>query len=241
MMGRALLSFLLPPLCIACHRPLSQSHGVCGDCFKTITFIEKPYCILCAFPLEPFELDDVTCAACTTSPFFFDRLRAPFAYDGTIKDLLMRFKHGDGTDLVLFFARSMVRAAGDVLPDVDWIVPVPLHWGRLIKRGYNQAGILAAAISKITKIPVMPDGLVRQKSTVSMGHLTSQKRRENIHKAFDVRIKWRPKLQNSNVILIDDVMTTGATVNECVKVMKSFGAGRIDVITIARVLKSRRV
>jgi ComF family protein len=156
-------------------------------------------------------------------------------YDKNSRSLVLGLKHADQTHVAGAFGRWMRRAGEEVLADADLLVPVPLHWARLFQRRYNQAVLLANAIRAIGGPPVAVDCLVRRRRTPSQGHLGPLARERNVRSAFAVR---RPtEVKGKRFVIIDDVMTTGATVDECARVLKRAGAASVGVLTLARALR----
>ncbi|MEO5338699.1 MAG: ComF family protein, partial [Magnetospirillum sp. WYHS-4] len=165
------------------------------------------------------------------------RARAAVAYGETSRKLLLAFKHGDRTDSAPALGQWLQRAGGDLLPQVDLIAPVPLHWTRLFLRRYNQAALLARELGRLSGLPVVPDLLVRKRRTASQGHLNPRQRKENLQGAFAVHPRRRAGLAGKRVLLVDDVLTTGATVAACARTLAKAGAASVDVLTLARVLR----
>ena len=230
-----LLDFLLPPHCPICQKRTQSVHTLCSDCFTSLRFISKPMCVKCGRPFE-FELnDEMLCGSCLTKKVPFHKARAAVVYDDFSKDLILPFKHGDHIELAPLLAQMMERAGVDLFPQIDLLIAVPLHRRRLMKRKYNQAGLLAKLLSKRVGKPYYPNILFRTKSTVSQGHLRASERKKNVSKAFT--IKNAHLVHNKNILIIDDVMTSGATLNECAKQLKRAGANHISYLTFARVLK----
>ncbi len=236
---KTLLDMVLPPRCGGCGEPVDETPGLCAKCWSHLTFLTRPFCEQCGFP---FELDiegDLLCGPCLGAPPLYTKLRSVFCYEEKSKDLILRFKHGDATYLAPLLVTWMARASEEFLQKADMILPVPLHWTRLMKRGYNQAALLARGLSKKTGVPYAPDLLKRVRQTVSQGHLSPVARRKNVSQAFCVKDSRRKNLAEKNVLLVDDVFTSGATITECVKALKKSGVKDIFVLTLARVLKSR--
>ena len=189
----------------------------------------------CGFPFE-FTIPDleIECAACTARPPRYDHARAAMAYDDASQGLILAFKHGGRTANLDMFAAQMVRAGRGLLDGAEALVPVPLHPSRLRARKFNQAALLAQRIAKLSGATVAPDTLFRIRKTQSQGRKSRQARRRNVRKAFDVR-----GAVPAHVVLIDDVMTTGATLEACTLALKRAGAKRVDCLTLARVVRER--
>jgi ComF family protein len=228
---------VLPPLCLSCRAVVAEPGTLCPACWSEVDFLTPPACACC---FEPFEADvgeGALCGSCVQRQPRFRRARAVFRYDDATRSMILRLKHGDRLEGVPAFARWMARAGGEMLAEADLIVPVPLHWWRLAMRRYNQAALLAMALGKLSKVSVVPDLMLRRRRTPPQGHLSREARLRNVAGAFSVREGAKAKLEGKTVLLIDDVLTTGATVNECAKVLRRAGAAQVDVLTLGRVVR----
>lgn len=181
---------------------------------------------------------ELYCAQCLRHPPRYDRARAALVYDGASRDYILGFKHGDRSDLTPLLSRWMTQAGSDFWSDATLIVPVPLHRTRLLRRRFNQSALLASAIADQTAIPFVPDLLTRSRRTRSLGGLGPSSRHREVAGAFQVSEKKAEKygLAGAHVVLVDDVLTTGATAGACAKVLKRGGAMQVDLITVARVV-----
>lgn len=199
-----------------------------------LTLLDAPCCARCGYPFE-FSLAgvEVDCGACSARPPRFQRARAAMAYDEASKPLILAFKHGGVCVNLDMFAWQMVRAGRQMLSDADALVPVPLHNTRLRKRKFNQAALLAGRVSKFSGVP-LADALARNRKTQSQGHKSARGRRLNVRGAFKA-LSQVP----DHVILVDDVMTTGATLEACALTLKRAGAKRVDCLTLARVVREQ--
>ncbi len=238
--GRLALDMLLPPQCPGCGVLVDTSGGLCVACWSAITFIGDPLCARCGLPFEFAEPDqppvsDVLCGSCVRQPPVFARARTVMAYDDASRHLILAFKHADRTDAAPTYARWMARAGADLLAQADLLAPVALHWSRLFSRRYNQAALLAREIGLLANLPVIPDLQERIRRTPSQGRLGPSARRRNVGGAFRLRKKYRATVTGARVLLIDDVMTTGATANACARALLRGGAGAVDVLTLSRV------
>ena len=231
--SRALLNALLPPQCLACNAVVDSAGALCADCFSRVTFVTAPQCEVCGLPFETPVIGEAVCGACIKDPPAYGRARAVFVYDGESRGLVLKLKHGDRTDAAAHLARWMQRTGAALLAECDVIVPVPLHRWRLLMRTYNQAALLANNLGRLTGKHVAVDALVRVKATPSQGGLSATARRRNVGGAFSIR---RPaQIAGKRVLLIDDVLTTGATADACTRVLRDSGARSIDVLVLARV------
>lgn len=234
---RAALNFVLPPRCPACGVQTGSLGGLCPECWRKARFLAQPACVQCGYP---FELDfgpGVRCGACLANPPHYDRARAAVAYDDRIAKLVISLKHSDRTDLAPGLAAWMARAGADLLADCDWIVPVPLHRRRLFDRRYNQSVLLAQPLAARSGKPLICDLIRRQRKTESQGHLSPAARRRNVEGAFRTDRARKADLAGRRILLIDDVLTTGATANAIARRLKRDGAGAVDILTLARVVR----
>jgi ComF family protein len=233
-LSRIVLDALVPPQCLGCGTIVDSAGALCANCFSTFRFLAAPLCRVCGCSLPDADADkDLLCGGCLRQRPDFNQARAVFAYDAASRGLILKFKNGDRTDAAVHLARWMQRAGGELIEACDAIVPVPLHRWRLLMRSYNQSALLANALGRLTKKRVLPDGVVRVRATKSQGHLDRQERRRNVADAFRVR---RPALvQGARVLLIDDVLTTGSTVEACTRALLAAGARAVDVLVLARV------
>lgn len=235
MAGHEVLQVVLPARCPVSGDVVPKPGLIAPSVWGRLDFIDQPFCPRCGVRFEIPVEDDTLCATCLTEPPEFDRARAVLAYDDASRDMLLGFKHGDQTHLIRTFLPWLVRAGAEFRDGVDMIVPVPLHRGRLLKRRYNQSALLAGVIARDWGVAFCPDGLVRHRATPSQGHLTRHQRLDNVRGAFAV-----PKpgmVAGKNIVLIDDVYTTGATVKSCAHALKKAGAARVDVLVLARVIR----
>ena len=234
--GRALVDAVLPPRCLSCGEIVDQPDTLCGRCWGGITFFAPPWCVLCGLPFPHPMGEDAVCGDCAREPPTWDQARAVLRYDKNSRRLLLGFKHGDHTHSAAAFGRWMHRVGSEVLAGADLLVPVPLHWTRLFQRRYNQAALLAQAVSAAGGPEVAADWLVRRRRTPAQGHLGPAARERNVRGAF--AMQTRRSVAGKRVVIVDDVMTTGATVDECARVLKRAGAQSIGVLTLARVLRT---
>lgn len=233
---RATMDILLPPRCISCGAPIWGEAQVCATCWATLQFIEAPLCEVSGVPF-PFDsgAGALSAEVLARRPAF-GRARAVLRYDGSSGRLVSRLKYGDRLEAVPLFARWMTRAGADLLETADVIVPVPLHPSRLFQRRFNQSAELARAISRISGIPVAPDLLMRTRATPTQVGLSASARRRNVAGAFALAPGTGEKVAEARVLLIDDVLTTGATVEACARRLGAEGAVNVDVLTLARVV-----
>jgi len=230
--GEAVIDTLLPP---------QELLGLDADpiarrMWADVTFLDAPWCEACGFPFEYAVQGSSLCARCSVRRPAYDRARAAMAYDDGSRALILSFKHGGRTEGLASFAAQMRRAGRDVLEGAELLIPVPLHPSRLIKRRYNQAVLLARALAKITPAEFAPDILFRTKRTESQGGFNARARADNVRGAFSV--KNADQIKGRHIVLIDDVLTTGATLESCARRLKRAGAAQVDGICLARVAKA---
>jgi len=235
--GSAVLDLILPPQCLKCDVIVESSGALCLPCWREINFTSPPWCHACGLVLEFDPGADGLCAACAGHLPIFERARSVFAYDKNSRALVLAFKNRDRTDIAPAYARWLARVGTDLLSDADIIVPVPLHWSRLYWRRFNQAALLATALGNEAGVEVIPDLLVRRRRTLSLGSMSPSRRRRTLKGVFAVRQSYGERVKGRRVLLVDDVLTTGATVQGCARSLLQAGAGAVDVLTLARVMR----
>ena len=234
-----LLGLIYPPTCIGCQAATGEAHALCATCWSSIRFIERPYCERLG---TPFAIDLGTplhSPAALADPPVFERARAVAQYDGTASALVHRLKYGDRLELARALGGMMSRAGAELLADADVIVPVPLHRFRLWHRRFNQAMALAAIVARESGRPCDPFLLARVKRTRQQVGLTKAQRQQNLQGAFRVPHNVRARLQGKRVLLVDDVLTTGATANAAARALLRGGAAAVDILAFARVVTER--
>lgn len=233
----AALDLLLPPRCLACGAIVDAQGTLCAGCWRGITFIGPPMCACCGLPFEIAAGPGALCGACVASPPVWGRARAALVYDDGSRPLVLGFKHGDRTHAAIPFARWMALAGAELLAGADLLVPVPLHPWRLFRRRYNQSALLARAVADRSGVPLLVDAVVRRRRTPSQGGLNRRQRALNVRGAFRVRPAAADRIRGRRVVLVDDVLTTGATVTACARALLSAGAASVDVLALARVVR----
>jgi ComF family protein len=236
LLGR-LADLLLPPVCISCRARIG-SHGLlCGACFASIDFIGPPLCARLGVPL-PYEAgESLLSAAAIASPPVYDRARAAARYSDTMRELIQSFKYRDRQEGLALFARWLAKAGAELLEGADLILPVPLYPSRLWWRRFNQSAMLASAVGRLTGVAVDCFVLKRVRRTASQVGLTADQRRRNVAGAFKVDKARAHRVKGKNIVVVDDVITTGATAEACARALKRAGAARVDILALARAVE----
>ncbi len=231
------INFILPNRCLLCGRVINSKNSVCVDCFEKITFITKPYCQHCGMPFISHieQGENLLCVNCLTHKDNFRLCRAAIEYDEFSKKLLLDFKFADHIENKKIFAQWMYIAGKDIFTaGADMIIPVPLHYTRLLNRKYNQSAILARELSVLTGIKTEYDVLKKVRHTLPQAKCNRDERKRNVKGAFAVSAP--EKIKGKRIILTDDIFTTGSTLKECAKVLLKAGAKSVDALTVAKVV-----
>ncbi len=233
---------ILPHRCLSCRTIVGKGYvsGLCAACWQKMHFLTPPMCHCCGRPFEtaPSIEKKGLCLSCLANRPVFDQARAVLAYTDASRELILALKHGDALHGVPIFGHWLARAAAEFLHDADIIAPVPLHPWRLFVRRYNQAALLALAVKRAapaSSARYIPQLLRRIRATPSLGRLTPEVRRRHLNKAITVAQPLMVK--DKRILLIDDVMTSGATFAECARVLRAAGAASIHALSLARVLR----
>ncbi len=215
----------------------STSSLLSGAGWSSLHFIADPFCRRCGVPFSIDYGEEIECPACLANPPAFEAARSAIVYDNASHKLIVGFKHGDRTELALLFTQWLERASRPLINEGTIFVPVPLHRRRLLSRRYNQSALLAQLLAKKLGLECAMDLLVRTRPTPPQKDLSSDARQRNVAGAFTVPSKMREAIRDAHVVLIDDVLTTGATLGACARALSKAGAARVDGLTVARVVK----
>lgn len=230
----SILDFLFPPQCLSCRSTVPANGTLCLECWQKVRFITDPMCAHCGLPFEFALGKDALCGECLRDAPPYAHARSIFRYDENSRTLVTKLKYADQAQLAAVYGTWLHNFGKDVISGCDAIVPVPLHYWRFIGRRYNQSALLAYALKKRSGLPVLPDALLRTRATKPQPGLTRKQRRDNVKGAFAVPARYRPAIQGKTLLLVDDVMTTSATISECTQTLLDAGASKINVLTLAR-------
>jgi ComF family protein len=236
---RLALDVVLPTLCVACREPV-HGDGVCAACWSKLSFIAPPFCERLGIPFVYDPGPGTLSMEAIADPPAYQRARAAVRFDEVARTLVHGLKYHDRTDLAPTLGRWMVRAGAELLADADLIVPVPLHWRRGWARRYNQSGALATLIGRASGVRVSGQALKRVRPTLQQTGLSRAERARNVQGAFQVASERRSEVQGRRMLLVDDVLTSGATLDACARALLRAGAMNVDVLVFARVVDSGR-
>ena len=233
-----LVDLVFPPRCPLCGDALGEQGGLCIACWSKLVIPGEPACALCQRPLgDAFggESGTLTCAPCLAAPPRHDGIAAATLYNPTSRDLVLAFKHGRRVALGTLLGRLIAARVGDLAG--EWlVVPVPLHRWRLWKRGFNQSALLARTIAAAPGRTLAVDALIRTRATPSLGGLGRIDRAKVLRGSIVVNPAWKTRLRDAQVLLVDDVLTSGATSDSCVRVLRRAGVTKVRIACFARVL-----
>ncbi|MGE0698550.1 MAG: ComF family protein [Hyphomicrobiaceae bacterium] len=236
--ARAASDVIVPPVCLACHARIESPDSLCGACWRNVTFIRAPLCDRLGIPL-PFGggMDTLVSAAATAHPPPWARARAVAVYEpqGVVAGLIHAMKYADRHDGRRMMARWLAEAGRELLAEAELIVPVPLTRRRLVQRQFNQSALLAREVQSLTGVPWSPSALVKTRETPAQVTLSGSARRDNMKGAFTVPPRGRAQVSGRRIVLLDDVVTTGATAEAATRALLAAGAARVDILAVARV------
>ncbi|MDK9698410.1 MAG: ComF family protein [Siculibacillus sp.] len=230
-----MLDLVLPPVCSCCRTPVATPHGLCPACWSRLRPIERPYCERLGIPFGYDIGEGALSAEAIAAPPVFDRARAAVLYEDVAREIVRGLKYHDRTELARLVGRMTARAGRELTAEADVIVPLPLHRRRLWTRRFNQAALIAREVARSSGVPIDLTALTRVRATRPQVGLGEREREENVRGAFRVDPAHRPAIAGRRVVLVDDVLTTGATASAATRALRRAGATRVDVLTFARV------
>jgi ComF family protein len=231
---KKLLAIIFPNHCLYCEKIISLDGIFCATCWPKLEFISEPKCSICAYPFE-FQGLNLLCGKCLNKRPSFDKVEVVFRYNKILRKVISSLKYRDQTFIAQKFARLLFSKSANEISDCDFVIIVPMHKKRLQKRKFNQAFLLAKSLLKIAqKKDFYPDFLVRTKNTKPQVELKKIERENNLKNVFEINKKYANYAKNKNILLIDDVMTTGATLENCAKTLKKAGASKVTALVIAK-------
>jgi len=233
--ARLALDIALPTLCVSCREPV-DGDGVCAECWSKLSFIAQPFCPRLGIPFVYDPGPELLSMEAIANPPAYQRARAAVRYDDVARTLVHALKYQDRTDLAPAMGRWMARAGKELLGEAEMLVPVPLHWRRGWSRRYNQSGALARVISRQSGVKVASEALRRVRATEQQIGLSRTERASNVQGAFKVAADRMADIQGRRVILVDDVLTSGATADACARALLRAKAAQVDVLVFARVV-----
>ncbi|MEZ5786005.1 MAG: ComF family protein [Xanthobacteraceae bacterium] len=232
------VDLVLPPACAACREPVAGSGGLCARCWAKLSFTARPYCERLGTPFAHDPGPGVLSVQAIADPPAYGRARAAVRYDEIARALVHALKYGDGLDLAPLLGRWMSEAGRDLLADANAVIPVPLHWRRRWARRFNQATALAKIVSQRSGVPLVNGALRRVRATAQQVGLARSERARNVQAAFRVAEQGAGMIRGKRIVLIDDVLTSGATADTCARVLLRRGALSVDVLVFACVINS---
>ncbi len=232
---RMILDFALPPRCPACSTIVNDPHAFCQECWQKLHFLAGPACALCDLPL-PYAADELAqCGACLAQPPRHSGIKAAVSYGDIARNVALRLKYGGRIGLAKIIADALRRHVNGVHMG-SILVPVPLHWSRLWWRSFNQSALIASELHKGSDADLVPDLLLRKRRTPLLRGLSPRERSKVVKGAFVLNPKWQDRVKGAHILLVDDVYTSGATTDACVRTLKKAGAASVTILCWARVL-----
>jgi competence protein ComFC len=227
-----IINYLYPPRCIMCKDFVQEENGICATCWNELSFLNSPFCNICSFEFDFSSLANQTCLKCISKPPKYNFIRSALKFNEKSKKLLHEFKYYDNKIIGEIFAKLIANKYKNSFMGYDFIIPVPMHKIKRIMRLYNQAQIFGESLSKIISVPIKCDVLTKVRNTKSQTGLSKKERKKNLIGTIEILNKI--EIKDKNIILVDDVITTGSTISLCVDLLKKHGAKNVCVISIAK-------
>ncbi|MFN8830874.1 MAG: ComF family protein [Labrys sp. (in: a-proteobacteria)] len=234
--GARLVDWFLPPACLGCQAPTQTPHGLCPACWSQLPLIERPFCERLGTPFSFDPGDGLLSPDAIAHPPAYHRARAATRYAGLAVELVHRLKYSDRDDVAPLLGSLMARAGSDLLSDADALIPIPLHRWRLLRRRFNQSALLCDEIARLTGVPHDPFTLQRVRRSTPQVGLSRAERLRNVQGAFTVPEERRVAIAGRRLVLVDDVVTSGATAEAATRTLLRAGAARVDLLSFARVI-----
>lgn len=235
--GRAAVDIVLPPYCLTCHERVGPAGTLCAQCWGRFDFVTQPMCPRTGRPFGHDPGPGVESVEALGGRLGYDRARVVARYEDAVRDAIHALKYRDRLDVAGPLGRLMARAGAELLADADCLIPVPLYRLRLWQRRYNQSALLARWAGRAAGVPVRTDLLMRTRATRPQVGLTASQRQRNVSGAFMVPDRLAGDVAGRRMVLVDDVITTGATIDACARCLRRAGADRVDVLAFARVIE----
>ncbi|MEI4195676.1 ComF family protein [Roseovarius sp. E0-M6] len=233
---QSVLRLIYPPRCLACGEIVETDFGLCGPCWRDTPFVTGICCEMCGTPLPagPDAPGAVCCDDCLTHVRPWSSGRAVMTYGANGRKIVLALKHGDRHDIAKPAGRWLARAATPIIDSEMIVAPIPLHWMRMLKRRFNQSALLARELAAEAGLAYCPDLLTRTRSTQSLGGLGFEMRHKTMQNAINTHPRWRDRIVGRSVLLVDDVMTSGATLSAATQACLANGAASISIVVLAR-------
>ncbi len=231
---KAVKDYIFPNACLSCRNLIDENAFLCLDCWKETELIGQNICNKCGDPLE-FEIEnELICGRCIRQMPIFNKSVSVFIFKGVTKEIIHKFKYEDQLHIAKKMVKLMLLKGQNLIEDSEIIAPVPMHFFKVLKRNYNQSAILAREIAENTDLSYVGDLLVKTKNTKPQFSLKYNERMQNLKDSFKTQHKYLDLIKGKNILLIDDVTTTGATLNSCAKTLLDSGCKSVNVITLAK-------
>ena len=228
------LEILYPYRCPSCKKIVHTNYVFCLDCWKKLRFIKKPICNICG-DIFQFSINNIAlCGKCLKEKPIYDKALSCFVYNKTISKAIFEFKFYQKTFLSKFFAKFIIINIKEIIDDIDYIVPIPMNIKRLRWRGFNQSLLLVKSVAKLINKPFISNLIIKTKHTKAQAKLKNKERKVNLNSVFKINKRYLELVKNKNILIVDDVITTGTTVNKCSKVLKEAGVNKVYITSIAK-------